>query len=303
MSVMVPNAWGKALEPGVHAWFGKAYAEYPEEYKALFEVLKSRKHFEEEVGINGFGLMAKRAVGGPVQYDTASQGMIARYQHVEYALGFVISKILVDDNLYMEVAMRDAGALAFSARQTKEIVAANVYNRATNGSYLGADGVSLLSTAHLLGKGGTFANKPATDVDLSEAALEDALIAISKMRDPAGNLIALQGQSLHIPTESMFIAERILKSPARVGTGNNDLNALASKGMLPKGVFVNHYFTDTDCWFIRTNAPHGMKFFQRTEARLGMVEEFDTDNAKFKLSERYSAGWTDPRGVYGSMGV
>lgn len=302
MGVMVPNAWGKALEPGVNAWFGKAYAEYPEEWKHLFEVHKSKKHFEEDVGINGFGLMVKRPIGGNVSYDTASQGMVARYKHAEYALGFVISKILVDDNLYMEAAMRDASSLAFSARQTKEFVCATVYNRATNSSYTGADGVSLLNTAHLRGKGGTYANKPTVDVDLSEAALDDALIAIAKMKNDAGLTIALKAISLHVPPELMFVAERLLKSEGRVGTANNDINALLSTGQFPKGVHVNHYFTDTDAWFIRTNAPHGMKFFERQAPQLGMINDFDTDNAKFKLSERYSAGWSDPRGIYGSTG-
>lgn len=302
MSVMVTGHWGRALEPGVNAWYGDTYAQYPEFYKQMFNVEKSTKHREEDVGIFSFGLAQVKVEGAPVNYDSEQQGFVSRYTHVEYALGFIISKLLVEDDLYDKVGMRRAQSLAFSMRQTKEVVAALVYNRAETSGYTGGDGLVLLHTAHLLGKGGTFANKPSSDVDLSEAALEQAVIDIMAFKDDAGKKVMALPQDLIIPTASKFIAHRILNSNLRSGTSNNDANALNDMNLI-KRVIVNPFLTDSDSWFIRTNVPHGMKFFERRADEFSMSPDFDTDNAKFKATMRFSAGWTDPRGIYGCMGA
>lgn len=301
MSVMMTGHWGRALEPGVNAWYGDTYKEYPQFYKDMFDVEKSTKHREEDVGIFSFGLAHVKAEGAPVNYDSEQQGFVARYTHVEYALGFVISKILVEDDLYDKVGMRRAQSLAFSMRQTKEVVAALVYNRAVTSGYTGPDGKVLLATDHLLGKGGTFSNKPSTDLDLSEATLEQATIDIMGFQDDAGKKIMAMPQDLIIPPASFAIAHRILNSTLRGGTANNDANVLKDKNLI-KRVIVNPFLTDSDSWFLRTNVPHGMKFFERRADEFSMSPDFDTDNAKFKATMRFSAGWTDPRGIYGSMG-
>lgn len=300
--LMVTGNWGKALEPGINAWYGRAYAEYPEFYKAMFDVQTSRKHKEEDVGIFSFGLAQVKPEGAAVAYDSEQQGFVSRYTHVEYALGFMISKIMVEDDLYDVVGQRRAQSLAFSMRQTKEVTAAQVYNRATTTGYTGGDGLTLLHASHLLGKGGTFSNKPSVDVDLSEAALEQACIDISNFKDDAGNKIMVLPTDLIINQANEFIAHRILNSTLRSGTANNDANALAAMKKI-KNIVVNPFLSDTDAWFLRTNVPHGMKFFERRKDEFGMAPDFDTDNAKFKATMRFSAGWTDARGLYGCMGA
>lgn len=303
MSVMVTANFAKALWPGVNTWYGKAYAEHSEEYRDLFDVESSSRAYEEDVGISGFGLAAQKTEANGIVYDEERQAFLTRYNHVVYALGFQISRELFEDDQYGIVGKRRAKGLSFSMRQTKEVVCANVYNRGFNASYVGGDGVSLFSNAHPNYAGGTWSNVLATAADLSESALEQACIDIMKWENDRGLKIAVMPQTLHIPPELVFEAERILTSPYRVGTANNDVNAMKQMGKLPGGYKVNHYFTDPNAWFLRTNAPDGMKFFQRRAMQFGIDNDFDTENAKFKSTERYSAGWTDPRGGFGSPGA
>ena len=303
------GSFAKALWPGVNAWYGEAYNEYPVEYTALFDTHSSRKAFEEDMGVSGFGLASVKAEGTSISYDTAQQGFLSRYNHVTYGLGFVITREMVDDDQYDVIGKKRAQALAFSMRQTKEIVAANVYNRAFNTSYLGGDGKTLIasggagSASHVNVAGGTWTNGPSTDSDLSEAALEQAAIDIMAFTNDRGLKIAVTPQTLILPPALVFEAERILKTSARYNTANNDINALKEMGYFPGGIKVNHYLTDSSAWFIRTNVKDGLKHFERRSDSFDMDNDFDTDNAKYKATGRYSFGWTDPRAIYGSEGV
>ena len=234
--------------------------------------------------------------------DGEKQGWITTYQHVVYALGFIITREVMDDDLYDVVAPRRAKGLARSIRQTKEIVGANVYNRATTAGFVGGDGVTLLNAAHPTIAGGTFSNMPAVALDLSEAALEQAAIDIAGFTDDRGLIIAARPKSLIIPRQLIFEAKRILGTELRVGTDNNDLNALKTLGTIPE-IVTNHYLTDTDAWFVRTDVQHGMKFFNRDSDEFDMDNDWDTENARFKARSRFSFGWTDPRGLYGSVGA
>lgn len=302
MSIINSSSFAKALWPGVNAWYGKAYGEYPVEFTKLFDSYKSSKAFEEDVGVTSFGLAVQKPEGAPISYDTERQAFITRYSHVVYALGFIITREIMEDDQYDVVGQRKAQGLAYSMRQTKEIVAANVYNRAFNGSYVGGDGVSLISASHPNYAGGTWSNTLATAADLSEAALEQACIDIAGFTNDRGLLIATKPKTLILPRQLMFEAKRILGSDGRVGTDNNDVNAIKTMGLIPE-VVVNHYLTDTDAWFIKTDVPHGMKYFERRADAFEMDNDFDTENAKFKATARYSFGWTDPRGLYGSAGA
>lgn len=302
MSVMNTGSFAKALWPGVNAWYGKSYAEYPVEYTKLFETFKSSKAFEEDVGISSFGLAVQKGEGQPITYDNERQGFVTRYQHLVFALGFVITQEMMDDDQYDVVGQRKAQSLAYSMRQTKEIIGANVYNRAFNASYTGGDGVSLINASHPTIAGGTFSNQIATAADLSEAALEQACIDIAGYTNDRGLLIAVRPKSLIVPRQLVFEAKRILATDGRVGTDANDLNALKTMGMIPE-IITNHYLTDADAWFIRTDTPHGMKWFERKADSFDMDNDFDTSNAKFKAQMRFSAGWTDPRGLYASAGA
>lgn len=302
MSVINTGSFAKALWPGINAWYGKAYSEYPVEYTKLFETHKSSKSFEEDVGISSFGLAVQKGEGQPVTYDGERQGFITRYQHLVYALGFIITQEMMDDDLYDVVGQRKSQSLAYSMRQTKEIFGANVYNRAFNAAFTGGDGVSLINAAHPLIAGGSFSNQIATAADLSEASLEQACIDIAGFTNDRGLLIAVRPKSLIIPRQLIFEAKRILHTDGRVGTDANDLNAIKTLGMIPE-IVTNHYLTDPDAWFIRTDVPHGMKWFERKADSFDMDNDFDTSNAKFKASMRFSAGWTDPRGLYASAGA
>ncbi|MDE3022469.1 MAG: Mu-like prophage major head subunit gpT family protein [Pseudomonadota bacterium] len=302
MSVINSGSFAKALWPGVNAWYGKSYDEYAVEYDQLFDKFTSNKAFEEDVGVSSFGLAVSKPEGAPVSYDSERQAFITRYQHVVYALGFIITREIMEDDQYDVVGQRKAQGLAFSMRQTKEVVAANVYNRAFNSAYVGGDGLSLINSAHVNLKGGTWSNQISTASDLSEAALEQACIDIAGFTNDAGLLIAVRPESLIIPRQLIFEAKRILGTDGRVGTDNNDLNAIKTLGSVPK-VITNHFLTDTDAWFIRTNVPHGMKYFERRGDQFDMDNDWDTENAKFKASARYSFGWTDPRGLYASAGA
>lgn len=308
MSIINSSSFAKALWPGVNAWYGKAYSEYPVEYTKLFDTFKSSKAFEEDVGVSSFGLAQVKPEGAPISYDSERQAFISRYNHVVYALGFVITKEIMDDDQYDVVGQRKAQGLAFSMRQTKEIIAANVYNRAWNTGFLGGDGATLIASAaagsasHPLFAGGTLTNGPTTNVDLSEAALEQAHIDIAGWTNDRGLLIAVRPKTLIVPRQLVFEAKRILAPDGRPGTDTNDVNAMKALGLVPE-VVINHYLVDTDAWFLRTDVPHGMKHWERKADSFDMDNDFDTENAKFKASARYSFGWTDFRGIYGSQGA
>lgn len=296
--------FAKALWPGINAWYGKAYNEYKTEYTDLFDTHKSNRAFEEDVGVTSFGLAVQKAEGAPVTYDTERQSFITRYSHIVYALGFIITREIYEDDQYDVVGQRKAQGLAFSMRQTKEIVGANIYNRAFAGAgnptY--GDGVTLLNSAHPNFAGGTQSNVLAVAADLSEAALEQACIDIAGYTNDRGLLIKVLPKRLVIPRQLMFEAKRIMGTDGRVGTSNNDLNALKSLGVIPEMV-VNHYLTDPDAWFIRTDVPHGMKYWERRADEFKMDEDFDTENAKYKATARYSFGATDWRALFGSPGA
>ena len=300
MAIITTGSFAKALWPGVNAWYGKSYSEYPVEHDKLFDKYSSRKAWEEDVGTTSFGLAFLKGEGASVQFDTEQQGFVSRYTHAEYALGFIITKNMVEDDLYDVVGERKAKSLAYSMRQTKETVAANVYNRAFNANYLGGDGLEMCSLLHINVAGGTWANELATAADISEAALEQALIDISGFTNDRGLKIAVRAKNIIVPKELDFEINKILKTEYEVGTANNTVNIV--RGRFPGGVTVNHYLTDTDAWFIRTDAPHGLKHFERRADSFGMDNDFDTDNAKFKATARYSFGWTDPRAIFASPG-
>jgi len=302
MSIINSGSFAKALWPGVNAWYGKSYDEYETEFDKLFDKHTSTKAFEEDVGISSFGLAVNKPEGSAISYDSERQAFITRYQHAVFALGFVITREMMEDDQYDVVGQRKAQGLAFSMRQTKEVIAANVYNRAFTAGYVGGDGVVMLSASHVNLKGGTWSNTISTASDLSEAALEQACIDIAGFTNDAGLLIAVRPESLIIPRQLIFEAKRILGTDGRVGTDNNDLNAIKTLGSIPK-IVTNHYLTDTDAWFIRTNVQHGMKYFERRADQFDMDNDWDTENAKFKATARYSFGWTDPRGIYGSAGA
>lgn len=302
MSVINSGSFAKALWPGVNAWYGKAYDQYPVEYTDLFETQKSSKQFEEDVGISSFGLAVAKSEGSPISYDSERQAFVTRYNHIVYALGFIITREIMEDDQYDVVGQRKAQGLAFSMRQTKEVIGANVYNRAFTSGYNYGDGTVLINSAHPNFAGGTWSNIIGTAADISEAALEQACIDIAGFTNDRGLLIAVRPQSLIIPRQLVFEAKRILHSDGRVGTDNNDLNALNAMGLIPKTV-VNHFLTDTDAWFIRTSVPNGMKYLERRADAFDMDNDFDTENAKFKATGRYSFGATDVRGIYGSPGA
>jgi len=300
MGVITTASFAKALWPGVNAWYGKSYNDYAPEWDKLFDKNTSSKAFEEDVGLTSLGLAAVKSEGNSISYDSERQGFTTRYSHVVYALGFIITREMYEDDQYDVVGKKKANALARSMRQTKEIVAANVYNRATTSGYTGGDGVVLLSASHPNVSGGTYSN--IQSADLSEAALEQAYIDIEGFTDDRGLTIACKPKSLIIPRQLRFEAHRILKSDGRYDTPNNDNNALKDSGLFTN-IVVNHYLTDADAWFVRTDVPDGMKYFERRGDQFEMDNDFDTENAKFKATARYSFGWTDPRAVYGSVGV
>lgn len=295
------GSFGKALWPGVNAWFGDSYNEWEVEYSKIFSHNTSRKAWEEDVSVSGFGLLQQQAQGAAVSYDTAQQGFLDRYTHVTYGLGFVITKEMVEDDLYDVIGKQRAQALAFSARQTKETIAANILNRAFNSSYAYGDGVELCDAAHPNAAGGTWSNIITTAADLSEASLEQACIDIQGWTDDRGKKIAVKPQKLVVPYTLDFDANKLMQTEYEVGTNTNTVNVVRSR--FPGGVVLNHYLTDTDAWFVLTNVPNGMKYFERRADTFTMDDDFDTDNAKFKVTARYSFGASDKRAIYGSPGV
>jgi len=302
MALIVTSNWAKALAPGVKAWYGKEYSEFKPEHPALFEQNSSDRNFEEDVGVSSFGLAVTKNEGAAITYDTERQAFTTRYTHVVYALGFAISREVYEDDQYDVVGQRKAQGLAFSMRQTKEIVAANVYNNAFTSGYTGGDGSILAVSSHPNLAGGTWSNVPSSSVDISEAALEQAVIDIAGWTNDRGLKIAVLPKSLIIPVNLWFDVTRILKADKQPNDLNNNPNAMRMLGLVPE-VVVNHYLTDTDAWFLRTNVKNGMKHFERWADRFEMDNDFDTENAKFKAISRYSFGWTDPRGLYASPGA
>ena len=293
----------KELEPGLNALFGLEYKNYENQHTEIFDIENSDRAFEEEVMLSGFANAAVKAEGSAVTFDTANEAFTSRYTHETVALAFAITEEAIEDNLYDRIATRYTKALARSMAQTKQIKSANVLNNGFNSSFPGGDGKELFATDHPTQSAGSLANELSTSADLSETSLEQAMIDIAAFKDERGFKIAARGLKLIIPSELQFTAERILRSPARVGTADNDLNALSSKGMLPQGYVVNNYLTDTDAFFIKTDIPNGMKMFNRANLKTAMEGDFDTGNVRYKARERYSFGFSDWRGMFGSPGA
>ncbi|HEY9662408.1 MAG TPA: hypothetical protein V6C65_28465 [Allocoleopsis sp.] len=293
----------KLLWPGVHTVWGQVYEAHEKEYTDLFDIETSKKAYEQDVQVTGFGLATVKGQGAPVQFDSEMQGWVSTYTHVAYALGYIVTCEELEDNLYKEVATRRAKANAFSINQTVETVGAFLYNNAFNTTYFAMpDGQALISNAHVNASGGTFSNALTPGADLSEAALEDINIQIMQMTMDRGLLISAMGQSLHVSPNEFYNANRIMKSVLQSDTANNNINVLKATNAFPKGIKLNHYFTAPNAWFVRTNVPNGMTFFWRTKPELEQDNDFDTKNAKAATYMRFSLGCTDPRGIYGSNG-
>jgi hypothetical protein len=294
----------KELEPGLNALFGMEYDRYDNEHKEIFDEESSERAFEEEVMLSGFGQAPVKGEGSAITYDTAGEAFTARYTHETIALAFAITEEAVEDNLYDKLSARYTRALARSMSNTKQVKASSVLNNAfDNTNYKGGDGVSLINSAHPTVGGGNWSNTLATPADLNETSLEQALIDISLFIDERGLKIALRGMKLIAPPTLQFTAERILKSEQRTGTADNDLNAIKSGGYLPEGFAINHFLTDPDAWFIKTDAPNGLKHFVRSPLKTALEGDFETGNVRYKARERYSFGWSDPRAIYGSAGA
>ena len=292
----------KELEPGLNALFGLEYSNYENEHAEIYDTETSDRAFEEEVMLSGFGEAPVKTEGAGVAFDAAQEVYTARYSHETIALAFSLTEEAIEDNLYDKLSARYTKALARSMATTKQIKAANVLNNAFTTS-IGGDGVALLSTAHPTLGGADLANKLATDADLNETSLEQSLIDIAAFTDERGLKIAVRGLKLIIPKELQFTADRILESTLRPGTADNDINATRNMGMLPQGYTVNHYLNDPDAFFIKTDAPNGMKMFQRVGIKTAFEGDFDTGNVRYKARERYSFGFSDPRGMFGSQGA
>jgi len=292
----------KELEPGLNALFGLEYKNYADEHAEIFDVENSDRAFEEEVMLSGFANASVKPEGSSVNYDTAQESFTARYTHETLALAFSITEEAIEDNLYDRLASRYTKALARSMANAKQVKAANVLNNAFSSSFTGGDGVELCSAVHPI-VAGTFKNELSTAADLNETSLEQSLIDIAAMTDERGLKIAAKGTKMIIPSALQFTAERLMKSQGRVGTADNDINAVGSMGMIPQGYVVNHYLTDTDAFFIKTDVPNGLKMFVRAPVKTSMEGDFETGNVRYKARERYSFGFSDPRGVFGSPGA
>ncbi len=292
----------KELEPGLNALFGLEYKNYANEHAAIFDTENSDRAFEEEVMLSGFGNAGVKPEGSSVNYDAATETFTARYTHETLALAFSITEEAIEDNLYDRLASRYTKALARSMANAKQVKAANVLNRGFNSSYTGGDGLELFSTAHVI-VSGTEQNELSTAADLNETSLEQAMIDIAALTDERGLKIAAQGSKMIVPSALQFTAERLLKSVGRTGTADNDISAVVSMNVIPQGYVVNHYLTDTDAWFIKTDVPNGLKHFVRAPIKTAMEGDFETGNVRYKARERYSFGWSDWRGVFGSPGA
>ena len=292
----------KELEPGLNALFGLEYKNYADEHTQIFDIENSDRAFEEEVMLSGFANASVKPEGSSVNYDTAQESFTARYTHETLALAFSITEEAIEDNLYDRLASRYTKALARSMANAKQVKAANVLNNAFDSNFTGGDGVELCSAAHPI-VAGTFKNELSTAADLNETSLEQALIDIAAMTDERGLKIAAKGTKMIIPSALQFTAERLMKSQGRTGTADNDINAVGSMGMIPQGYVVNHYLTDTDAFFIKTDVPNGLKMFVRAPIKTAMEGDFETGNVRYKARERYSFGFSDPRGIFGSPGA
>ena len=293
----------KELEPGLNALFGLEYKRYENEHEEIFSIETSDRAFEEEVMLTGFGAAPVKTEGAGVQYDNAIESFTARYTHETIAMAFALTEEAVEDNLYDRLAGRYTKAMARSMAHTKQVKGAAVLNNGFDAAYPGGDGVPLFSTAHPTALSANFSNRPAVGADLNETSLEQGIIDIAAFIDERGLKVALTARKLIVPKELQFTAERLMKSTLRTATADNDVNAIKSMGLIPEGYAVNHYLTDTNAWFLITDAPNGLKMFERSPIKTAFEGDFDTGNVRYKARERYSFGWSDPRGAYGSPGA
>jgi hypothetical protein len=293
----------KELLPGLNALFGMEYKRYAEEHKEIYETETSDRSFEEETKLAGFSAAPVKNEGQAIAYDNAQEAWTARYNHETIAMGFSITEEAMEDNLYDSLSTRYTKSLARAMAYSKQVKAANILNNGFNAAFPGGDGVSLFSAAHPLVSGGTNSNRPSVATDLNETALENAVIQIAAWTDEKGLLIAAKPRKLIIPPALMFVATRLLETNLRVGTTDNDINALKNNGSIPEGYTVNHFLTDPNAWFLTTDVPNGLKHFVRVPMSTSMDADFDTGNNRYKARERYSFGWSDPLGVFGSPGA
>jgi hypothetical protein len=292
----------KELLPGLNALFGLEYARYGEEHKEIYETETSERSFEEETKLSGFSAAPVKNEGSAIQYDNAQEAWTTRYNHETIALGFSITEEAIEDNLYDSLSARYTKGLARAMAYTKQVKAAAVINNGFSSAYAGGDGVALFSTAHPLVNGGTNSNRPSTAADLNETSLEAAVIQIAAWTDERGLLIAAKPRKLIVPPALQFVATRLLETSLRVGTTDNDINALKNNGSIPEGYTQNHFLTDTNGWYLTTDVPNGLKHFVRSPLANSMDGDFDTGNVRYKARERYSFGWSDPLGIFGSPG-
>jgi hypothetical protein len=293
----------KELLPGLNALFGLEYARYGEEHKEIYETETSERSFEEETKLSGFSAAPVKNEGSAIRYDNGQEAWTARYNHETIALGFSLTEEAIEDNLYDSLSARYTKGLARAMSYTKQVKAAAVINNGFSASYPGGDGVALFSTAHPLVSGGTNSNTPATQADLNETSLENAVIQIAAWTDERDLLIAAKPRKLIVPSALQFVATRLLETSLRVGTNDNDINALKNNGSIPEGYTINHFLTDNNGWYLTTDVPNGMKHFIRTPLSNSMDGDFDTGNVRYKSRERYSFGWSDPLGMFGSQGA
>jgi hypothetical protein len=293
----------KELLPGLNALFGLSYANYQEEHKEIYETETSERSFEEETKLSGFSAAPVKNEGSAIAYDNGQEAWTARYNHETIAQGFSLTEEAIEDNLYDSLSARYTKALARSMAYTKQVKSAAVLNNGFTAGYTGGDGVVLFSAAHPLVSGGVNSNVPTTAADLNETSLEAAVIQISLWTDERGLLIAAKPKKLVVPPSLQFVATRLLETELRVGTTDNDINAIKNNGSVAEGYTINHYLTDTNAWFLTTDVPNGMKHFVRTPLSNSMDGDFDTGNVRYKSRERYSFGWSDPLGMYGSAGA
>ena len=295
----------KELLPGLNALFGLEYARYGEEHKEIYETETSERSFEEETKLSGFSAAPVKNEGSAIAYDNGQEAWTARYNHETIALGFSLTEEAIEDNLYDSLSARYTKALARAMSYTKQVKAANVLNNGFTNSaaYYGGDGVPLFSASHPLVSGGINSNIPSTPADLNETSLENAVIQIAAWTDERGLLIAAKPKKLIVPPALQFVATRLLETELRVGTNDNDVNAIKNNGSIPEGYTINHFLTDTNAWFLTTDVPNGMKHFVRSPLANSMDGDFDTGNVRYKARERYSFGWSDPLGMYGSQGA
>jgi hypothetical protein len=293
----------KELLPGLNALFGLEYARYGEEHTEIYETETSERSFEEETKLSGFSAAPVKNEGSAIAFDNAQEAWTARYNHETIAYGFALTEEAIEDNLYDSLSARYTKALARAMSYTKQVKGAAVLNNGFNGAYLGGDGVSLFSTAHGLVNGGTNSNTPAVAADLNETSLENSVIQIAAWTDERGLLIAAKPKKLIVPPALQFVATRLLETKLRTGTTDNDINALENNGSIPEGYTINHFLTDNNGWFLTTDVPNGMKHFVRTPLQNSMDGDFDTGNVRYKSRERYSFGYSDPLGMFGSPGA